>query len=106
MHIGDGVIGQTFLEGRIILLTDVSPDYITITSGLGQARPRCVVIVPMQQKDRVQGIVEVASFDEYLAHHINFLEKVGASVAFAVFSLQQIEQIKLTMGHELRAKTG
>jgi len=57
---GEGTLGQAYLEKSAILLKDVPADYIKITSGLGEARPRRVLIVPVKQNDIVEGIIEIA----------------------------------------------
>ncbi len=68
IEIGDGILGQAFLEGEPIYLTDVPDDYVRITSGLGEANPRCITIYPMKHNDAVVALIEIASFvpnDQY-----------------------------------------
>jgi CHASE3 domain sensor protein len=97
MKIGEGLVGQTFLEGQTTLLRKVPVNYINITSGLGHATPGCVVIVPMKHNDHVQAILELASFAEYQPHEIAFFEKAGEFVASAIFAAEQNEKNKQVM---------
>ena len=78
---GEGLIGQAYLEKAIVHLTEIPANYLAITSGLGHATPRSLVIVPLLINDTVEGILEIATFRDIEEHHITFLEKAGESLA-------------------------
>jgi signal transduction histidine kinase/DNA-binding response OmpR family regulator len=61
-RLGEGLVGQCALEKTSILLTEVPDDYIRITSGLGEAVPRTVLVAPLLSKDSVLGVIEIATF--------------------------------------------
>jgi len=92
IDIGTGLIGQAFLEGGTILLTDLPAGYTHITSGLGDATPGCVVIVPMKYNEQVEAILELASFEKFEQHEIEFLEKAGEVIASAIYSTKTNER--------------
>jgi hypothetical protein len=81
---GEGVLGQCYLEKRTILLYQVPPNYVSITSGLGQATPNCLVLSPLMTEGTVEGVIEIAGFRKLEQHEISFLEKVCENIA-AVF---------------------
>jgi hypothetical protein len=81
---GQGLLGQAYLEKETTLFAQVPEGYLTIGSGLGEASPRHLVIVPMLANERVEGLLELASFREFAPHHIEFLEKAGQEVAAAL----------------------
>ena len=97
VNIGEGLLGQTFLEGQTLLLKKVPKGYVSITSGLGQATPTCVVIVPMKHNDQVVALIELATFVEYLPYQVAFLEKAGEFVASAIATAQQSEKNRVVM---------
>jgi hypothetical protein len=86
VSLGEGLLGQAALEKESIHITEVPDDYINITSGLGQALPRSVVIVPLMSEETVVGVLELASFKEFTQHEISFLEKVGESIASTIIT--------------------
>ena len=91
---GEGLVGQAFLESETIFLTDIPEGYTRITSGLGEATPGCLVVVPMKYNDEVQAVLEIASFEVYEPYQIEFLEKIGEFVASAVSTVQTNEITK------------
>jgi CHASE3 domain sensor protein len=92
VEIGTGLVGQAYLEGNTILLTEVPPNYIHITSGLGDATPKCVIIVPMKYNERVEAVLELASFAKFEHHEIEFLEKAGEVIASSIYSTKTNER--------------
>ena len=53
--IGSELIGQAVLEKEPIYMTEVPKDYVRITSGLGEALPSCILIVPLISDHKVNG---------------------------------------------------
>jgi len=88
IQIGQGLLGQTYLEAQTVVLTQLPQGYTFITSGLGDATPGCLIIVPMKYNEQVQALLEIASFQPYLPHQVAFLEKAGEFVASAIASAQ------------------
>jgi HAMP domain-containing protein/CheY-like chemotaxis protein/signal transduction histidine kinase len=79
-HLGEGLIGQAALEKKPILLTGVPPDYIRITSGLGEAPPRNILTMPVLFEGEVKAVIELASFLPFSQIHQLFLDQLGESV--------------------------
>jgi CHASE3 domain sensor protein len=94
---GQGLVGETFLSGETTLLKEVPSGYINITSGLGDASPNCIVIIPMKHNEEVRAVVELASFHEFAPHQIAFLEKAGEFVASAIATVTQNEKNSFMM---------
>lgn len=94
VDIGHGLIGQATLEKRSIFMTKVPDNYVTITSGLGNASPSCILIVPLKSEEEVVGVIELASFRVYEEFEIKFLEKVGESIASTILTTKNNQQNK------------
>ncbi len=81
IEIGQGLIGQCFLEKEVIILKDIPNEYIFITSGLGEALPTYIAIIPIKQENKIEGVLEFAFFQELEPYKIDFLNKLGESIA-------------------------
>jgi CHASE3 domain sensor protein/putative methionine-R-sulfoxide reductase with GAF domain len=92
IDIGSGMIGQAYLEGSTQLMTAVPKGYIRITSGLGDATPTCVIIVPMKYNERVEAVLELASFNRFEPHEVEFLEKAGEVIASSIYATKTNER--------------
>ena len=62
--IGEGLVGQCVMEKAPIMLT-APQDYIRINSGLGEGPPACIIVQPIIHGNRVLGVVEMASFQQF-----------------------------------------
>ena len=63
LGLGEGLVGQCALEKQKILLSNVPPDYIRISSGLGDAAPQNIIVLPVIFEGQVKGVLELASFE-------------------------------------------
>jgi hypothetical protein len=94
VNIGQGLIGQAVVEKNTIYITEIPADYIHITSGLGEATPRSVIILPLKTNDQVLGAIEIASFEKFEKHEIEFLEKLTETIAGSIGSIRINERTR------------
>ncbi len=86
--IGEGMAGTCVLEKKSILTNKLPDDYLTITSGLGGAKPRCLLVVPLNKDEEILGVIEIASFNDFKPHEVEFVEKVAESIASALITVK------------------
>jgi len=94
LSINHGLIGQCVKEKETIYVTDVPNNYVKITSGLGEATPRNLIIVPLKNGEEVDGVIEMASFSIFEDYHRAFIEKVAETIASIIASRQTSAQTK------------
>jgi len=85
---GSGLVGACALEKETTLLKRVPDSYLKITSGLGKANPKCLILVPLKVNDNVHGILEIASFNIFENFQVEFLDKVAESIATTISTVK------------------
>ena len=103
IEIGEGLAGQAFMEGKTIYLKQINTDHYNITTGLGESRPSSLIIVPLKEDDKIEGVIEIASLSEMKPHEIEFLEKIGESIASS-FNSGKINQTTKLLLNETQEK--
>lgn len=98
IELGEGLIGQSFLEKDIIYITDIPHDYIKITSGLGEALPNSILIVPMMIDKEIVGVIELASFNKFESYQIEFIKKIAENIASTYSGVRVAERTKELLG--------
>jgi HAMP domain-containing protein/signal transduction histidine kinase/ActR/RegA family two-component response regulator len=78
--LGESLVGQCALEKKTILVTRVPSDYVTINSGLGEATPLNIIVLPILFEDEVRAVIELASFQPFSTIHQIFLDQLSESI--------------------------
>ncbi len=86
--LGEGLVGQSALEKKAILLVNVPPDYVQISSGLGHATPMNILVVPILFEDEVSAVIELASFLPFSGIHRLFLEQLSGTIGVVLNTIQ------------------
>ncbi|WP_162502780.1 GAF domain-containing protein, partial [Treponema endosymbiont of Eucomonympha sp.] len=85
IDLGEGLVGQSAIEKKTILLGDVSPDYLTISSSLGKATRVSVVVLPVLFEGQTKAVIELATLQPFTEVDLAFLEQLTLSLG-AVFN--------------------
>jgi methyl-accepting chemotaxis protein len=93
VNLGEGLAGQCVLEKQTIYLKETPGNYVNITSGLGHAAPKTILITPLLINDKIFGVLELASFQEFQRHKIDFIEKLSENIAASIKNVKESEHV-------------
>jgi CheY-like chemotaxis protein/HAMP domain-containing protein/GAF domain-containing protein len=92
LKFGDGLVGQSAVEKRRMLIADLPETTIRIGSGLFSALPRNVIVLPVLFEGQVKAVIELASLAEYTALHLAFLDQLTSSIGIVLNSIDATMQ--------------
>jgi len=87
-RVGEGLVGQCALEKHRIVVTEVPSDYIQINSGLGEAKPANIVVLPVLFESDVRAVIELASFRPFSQTHMDFLDQLTESIGIVLNTIE------------------
>ncbi|CAH2031644.1 response regulator [Trichlorobacter ammonificans] len=82
--LGEGLVGQAARERKLICLNAVPPDYLRIGSGLGEADPIAILILPLLHDSDLVGVIELGSFVDFTTEQLDFLQQSREAIAIAL----------------------
>jgi HAMP domain-containing protein/signal transduction histidine kinase/CheY-like chemotaxis protein len=86
--LGEGLVGQCALERQKIMLTNVPPDYVRISSGLGHSAPINIIVLPILFEGQVKAVLELASFDPFNASDHALLDQLTESIGIVINTIE------------------
>ena len=75
-RLGQSLIGQVARSKRSVIIANLPDGYVKISSGLGEAPPTYLVVLPILFEDQVLGVIELASFTTFSSVQTDFLEQL------------------------------
>ncbi|MBM7171332.1 HAMP domain-containing protein [Streptomyces sp. G44] len=100
-----GLVRQAALEKKRILVKEVPPDYIKIHSGLGDAAPATVVIIPILFEDKLLGVIELATFSRFSDVHLAFFDQFVNTIGVAINTIIANSRTESLLGESQRLAT-
>jgi signal transduction histidine kinase/HAMP domain-containing protein/DNA-binding response OmpR family regulator len=88
LHLGEGLIGQCAIERQKIFLENVPPDYIRISSGLGDAAPANIIVLPILFEGQIKAVLELASFERFAASDQALLDQLTESIGIVINTIE------------------
>ena len=92
LKLGEGLVGQCASEKRRMLIAELPEHTVPIRSGLFQAAPRNIIVLPVLFEDRVKAVIELASVSNFTNSHLAFLEQLTASIGIVLNSIEATMQ--------------
>lgn len=97
IELEEGLVGQCYHDNDKIYITDVPENYITIKSGLGDAAPKCILLVPIRHNNTITGVLELATFYPFKEHEVAFVEKIGENLGNTLSTIFINEKTKVLL---------
>ncbi|MFD5521319.1 HAMP domain-containing protein [Streptomyces sp. NPDC127066] len=100
---GEALIGTAAQEKRTILVENAPSGYLKISSGLGEAPPAQVIVLPVLFEGTVLGVIELASFTPFTQIQKDFLNQIAEMIATSVntISVNTKTEVLLRQSQEL-----
>ncbi|MEV5956064.1 HAMP domain-containing protein [Streptomyces sp. NPDC051987] len=100
---GEALIGTAAQEKRTILVEKAPTGYLKISSGLGEAPPAQVIVLPVLFEGQVLGVIELASFTPFTQIQKDFLNQIAEMIATSVntISVNTKTEVLLKQSQEL-----
>ena len=111
-RLGQSLIGQVAKTRKPILVTDAPPDYVRISSGLGDGAPVNLIVLPVVFEGQVLGVIEAGSFSRFTQVHQDFLEQLVETIGVNVNTIivnsrtDHLLQESQRLASELQSRTG
>jgi GAF domain-containing protein len=90
--LGVGQISACFEKHETITIENMPDNYFKVSSGLGSAMPKHLLLVPLQYEGFCVGVMELASFHEIPVYRLRFIEKLSAQVTATIHTTQISQQ--------------
>src|SRR5687767_15052954 len=106
LRVGQGLLGQCAIEKRRMVVSDLPMETVPVSSGLFNAVPRNVIVLPVLFEDEVKAVIELASLSHFTPSHLAFLEQLTASIGIVLNSIEATMQTEglLTQSQQLAAE--
>jgi len=101
---GEGLVGRAAYEKLTIYMTEVPQNYVKVTSGLGEANPNCVLLVPLVADQEVVGVIELVSFNAFEKYQIEFVEKLAVNLASTLINVKINERTVRLLGESQKQR--
>ena len=95
IEIGQGLVGQCYIERDVLHLREIPEGYVNITSGLGESTPTDLLILPIQNDRVIEGVMEIAAFRNFEKYEIEFLKKICENIAATITSAKVNSKTKI-----------
>jgi len=92
LSFGQGLVGQCAVEKRRMLIADLPPDTVRVSSSLFSALPRNIIVLPVLFEGQIKAVIELAALGTYTASHLAFLEQLTSSIGIVLNSIEATMQ--------------
>ncbi len=88
VQLGEGLIGQSALDKKPYVIADIPVDYLAVQSGLGEAAPKSVIVLPCVYEGEVKCVIELGSLETFTPQAVQLLESLADFIAITMYSTE------------------
>ena len=88
INLGEGIVGQSALSGKPIVINEISPDDITISFASGEMKPAGIAAIPVYHDYQLIGVLELGSRTEISENVLEFMSVAVKNVGIALYTSQ------------------
>ncbi|TML43313.1 MAG: response regulator, partial [Actinobacteria bacterium] len=100
--LGEALVGQCAMEKKTILITEAPSDYIKVTSGLGEAAPVNIMVLPLLFEEQVLGVIELGSLRPFSEVNQTFLEQLMETIGVVLNTIMANMRTEELLGQSQR----
>ncbi|WP_409272251.1 response regulator [Neobacillus sp. SCS-31] len=101
----EGLAGQCAVKKEAIYIEDIPEDYSVISTGLGEMKPKSLLIAPVLVKDETVAVIELASLKPFTPAERMLANKVFETLGMAVMNtLSRMEIERLLLESQAQAE--
>ena len=88
VEFGQGLIGQVALDKRRVLLENLDGSSVRVVTGLSEAKPRNMLVLPIVFEGEAKGVLELASVECFSPSHQAFLDQLTESIGIVINTIK------------------
>jgi HAMP domain-containing protein/CheY-like chemotaxis protein/signal transduction histidine kinase len=92
VQFGEGLIGQSAMDKRQRLVSNIPGDAIPVSSALLRVVPKNLVVLPVLFENQVKAVIELASVSAFTTSQMTFLEQLTDSIGIVLNSIEATMQ--------------
>ncbi len=92
IRFGEGLVGQCAIEKQMSLLNNLPDNYVHVSSGLGSAPPRNVIVLPVLFEGTTKAVIELASMEPFSELHLTLLEQLADALGVVINTISANER--------------
>jgi len=103
IHIGEGVVGQSAISGKVAVLADV-PGNMLVSFASGEAKPANIITLPIYHERKLKGVIEMAALTPYTQREIEFLSNITSNIGLGISTAKNRKRLQELL-EETQAQT-
>ncbi len=94
LQLGEGIVGQSALSGKQILINEIPDQELTISYASGQTRPKNIVAVPILRDNLLVGILELGSLATFTPLQLDYLSNITTNIGISIHVAQNRKRLQ------------